>query len=189
MDHDDQLWRLIGEGKPDAFGDLFARHGQNIFAYCFRRTGQAALAEDLTSVVFLEVWRRRDVRLAQGCVSPWIYGIATNVLRNQWRSMRRHRAALGRLPEHDLQDDFREEVESRVAAEQEVAQLLTELRRLPRGEQEVLALHVLEGLSLREVGLALAIPEVTVRTRLHRSRARLAKTSIQAEHPRGAENW
>ena len=46
-------------GEADAFGVLFERHGPAVLQFCFRRTADAALAEDLTSIVFLEAWRKR----------------------------------------------------------------------------------------------------------------------------------
>ena len=96
---DGDLWRRAVDGEPDAFGVLFERHGRAVYNYLFRRTADWALAEDLTSVVFLEAWRRRkDVRLEAELALPWLFGIATNVLRNSRRSQWRHRAALERLP-------------------------------------------------------------------------------------------
>jgi hypothetical protein len=61
---DRELWRRAVGGEPEAFGVLFDRHGKRIRSYCARRTGSVEAADDLVSVVFLEVWRRRaDVEL------------------------------------------------------------------------------------------------------------------------------
>src|ERR1700733_5133536 len=96
-DRDDgELWRAA-DADPGAFGELFERHARAVFAFCARRTGDLALAEDLTSVVFLEAWRRRSVHLGGTSMLPWLLGTANNVVRNQRRSLRRHRAALARL--------------------------------------------------------------------------------------------
>ena len=77
MPSDSDLWdRARGEDRQ-AFADLFERHSQPIYNYCFRRVGNWASAEDLTSVAFLEAWRRRDVELPEGMVLPWLYGVAT----------------------------------------------------------------------------------------------------------------
>jgi RNA polymerase sigma-70 factor (ECF subfamily) len=153
---------------------LWDAHAQRIYRYCFRRTGDATLAEDLTSIVFLEAWRRRhEVALPAEERLPWLYGVATNVLRNQRRSQRRYAAALARLPPPRPEPDFADALADRVAAEQEMQSILGRLAELTDLEREVLALCVWEGLSAREVAAALAIPEATVRTRLHRARARL----------------
>lgn len=147
-------------------------YAQQIHRYCFRRTGDAALAEDLTSVVFLEAWRRRrDVTPS----AAWLYGIATNVLRNQQRSRRRYEAALARLPRPQPEPDFAETLAERVSAEQEMRLILGRLEALHPLERDALALCVWEGLSAREAAEALDVPEGTVRTRLHRARVHLAR--------------
>jgi DNA-directed RNA polymerase specialized sigma24 family protein len=51
------LWRQAYDGDGEAFGILFERHGGRIYNYCFRRTADWALAEDLTSATFLLAWR------------------------------------------------------------------------------------------------------------------------------------
>jgi RNA polymerase sigma-70 factor (ECF subfamily) len=79
---------------------LFDRHARAVYNHCFRRTADWSMAEDLTSVVFLEAWwRRDDVRIQPDTALPWFLGIANNLLRNAHRSLRRHRAALARLPQ------------------------------------------------------------------------------------------
>src|SRR5688572_3516499 len=107
-DVDDRvLWRQARDGDAEAFGALFDRHASTVYSYCFRRTADWALAEDLTSVVFLEAWRVRTRMAPAGASAvPLLLGIATNVVRNQWRSRRRHRAALQRLPAADAERDF-----------------------------------------------------------------------------------
>jgi len=93
---DEQLWAHAAAGSPEAFGELYERHARPVYNYCFRRTANWALAEDLTSVVFLEAWRKREsVVFAGESLRPWFLGVATNVLRGRWRSQRRHHAALG----------------------------------------------------------------------------------------------
>jgi DNA-directed RNA polymerase specialized sigma24 family protein len=88
---DHELWRRAAAGDPEAFGLLYERHARAIYNYLFRRCGDWSVAEDLTSVVFLEAFRRRaDATVAEGKVLAWLYGVATNVVRNQRRSLRRY---------------------------------------------------------------------------------------------------
>jgi RNA polymerase sigma-70 factor (ECF subfamily) len=104
---DGELWARAQAGDGGAFGVLFDRQANSVYRYCFRRSADWALAEDLTSVVFFEAWRRcRDVELGEGRVLPWLLGVATNVIRNQRRSLRRYRAALERLPPLELERDL-----------------------------------------------------------------------------------
>ena len=95
---DASLWARSRAGDTEAFALLFERHATAIYNYCFRRLGDWTTAEDMLSVVFLEAWRRREKELPEDKVLPWLYGIATNVIRNQRRSERRFAAALRRMP-------------------------------------------------------------------------------------------
>ena len=93
------------DADTDRFAQLFDHHAPELLRYCFRRTADAALAEDLVSVVFLEAWRRRADLRENADPLPWLYGIATNVVRGQWRSRRRHAAALSRIGDTKRQRD------------------------------------------------------------------------------------
>jgi RNA polymerase sigma-70 factor (ECF subfamily) len=159
---------------PEEFGDLFEAHASWIHTYLFRRTADWAQAEDLTSVVFLEAWRRRaDVDLVSQPALPWLCGVATNVLRNQRRSLRRHRAALERLPATRETPDFAEDAASRLDDERVVHALLERLAVLSQDEQDVVALCCWQDMSYEDAAHALDVPVGTVRSRLSRARQRL----------------
>lgn len=170
---DDALWRRTCRGDKDAFAELFDRHARRVFGFCFRQTGDWSLAEDLTSITFLEAWRRRSVMVEEGKVPAWLFGIANNTVRHQRRSLGRYRRALDRLPAPQAQPDHADDSAERAAAERRAADLLGRLRLLPKAEQEVLALVGWEGLSSAEAAIALGVPEATVRSRLHRARKRI----------------
>lgn len=153
---------------------LWDGHAQRIYRYCYRRTADRELAEDLTSVVFLEAWRCRDkAELGADSELPWLYGIAANVVRNQWRKQRRYRAALARLPRPRDEADLAQDAVDHLADQEQMGRLVTKLRALPQIEQDVLTLCAWEDLSPKEAAVALGVPEPTVRTRLHRARHRL----------------
>lgn len=179
MEHlgDDELWRRAQDGDAEAFGSLFDRYGNAVYGYCFRRTADRAVAEDLTSVVFLEAWRRcRSVALSGGHALPFLFGIATNVVRNQRRALRRYRNVLRRLPPLETEHDFAEDLAARIDTENRMRLVLVEAQRLPRPEQEAIALHW-EGLTTAEAAAVLDIPESTFRTRLFRARGRLSRAT------------
>lgn len=168
-------------GDADAFAALFDRHADAVYTYCFRRTADWSIAEDLTSVVFLEAWRRRAaLDLPAAKVLPWLLGVGTNVLRNQRRSRRRYQAALNRLPPLEPERDFAEDLTQRLADEQRMRELLILVGRLPQAEQDVLALCVWQGVSGADAAFVLDVPEGTVRTRLFRARERLRELGGQA---------
>jgi RNA polymerase sigma factor (sigma-70 family) len=170
---DSVLWSRARSGDSEAFGMLFERHARTIYNYCFRRVGSWAVAEDLVSIVFLEAWRRVDKQLPSGKELPWLFGIATNVVRNRRRSERRYAAALSRVPRPTAEPSFADDSDERVDDEELMARALMLLARLPRREQEVFALCAWSELSYEDAAVALRIPVGTVRSRLSRARDRL----------------
>jgi RNA polymerase sigma factor (sigma-70 family) len=181
---DDALWRSIRAGDADALGLLFERYATTIYNYCFRRSADWTEAEDLSSMVFLEVWRRRDQELAPGKVLPWLYGIATNLLRNRRRSARRYAAALSRLALPGPTPDFAADVVARIADEQQMARVHSYVSELSRRQQEVLALCDWSGLSYDDVAVALSIPVGTVKSTLFRAHKRLRELGERSGHER-----
>src|SRR5262245_22129245 len=174
VDPDDfELWSRARTGDADAFGTLFERHVQTIYNYCFRRVGNWAAAEDLVSIVFLEAWRRVEKPLPKGKELPWLFGIATNVVRSRRRAERRHAAALRRVPRPGEEPSFADDAARRVDDEELMGRALELLVRLPRHEQDVFALCAWSELSYEDAAVALHIPVGTVRSRLSRARARL----------------
>lgn len=174
------LWRQARDGDGAAFGVLFERHAGRIYNYCFRRTADWALAEELTSTTFLLAWRSRGrAPLQAESALPLLYGIATNVLRNHRRSVRRRRDAFARLPlERAEEPDFAEDGAMRLDDQAAMRRLLSVFARLPRREQDVVALCDWSGLSYESAALALDIPIGTVRSRLARGRRRLRELAI-----------
>ena len=172
---DQDLWsHAANEGAGDAFGELFERHADRVYAHCFSRTGSWSMAEDLTSVVFLEAWRRRsEVRFSGDSALPWLLGVANNATRNAQRSVRRHNLLLAKLPPPGQEADIAADAAARVDQERLAQHLLCAMARLREAEQEVLALCDWAGLSYAEAAVATGVPEGTVRSRLSRARQHL----------------
>jgi RNA polymerase sigma factor (sigma-70 family) len=172
---DNRLWRLAQAGDRDAFAALFELHGNAVYRFCYRSTVDWSVAEDLTAAVFLEAWRKlREVELGPYGALPWLLGVATNVVRNQRRALRRYRAALKRIPPLRPEADFAGDLDARIDAAQQMLRLRPQIDALPRPEREVLAL-LWEGLSIQEIASALSLPEPTVRTRIYRLRQRFRR--------------
>ncbi len=162
-------------GSRAAMAEVFRAYAEQIYNYCYRRSGSAATAEDLTSSVFLEAWksRRRAVAL-EGSVLPWLYGVATNVCRNHRRSQARAAKAFTRLHLADVEPARLDTtVVDQLEADRRLGRALDRLNQLPRGDQDVFVLVCWEELSYAEVAAALKIPIGTVRSRLNRVRQTL----------------
>jgi RNA polymerase sigma-70 factor (ECF subfamily) len=171
---------LIAESlrRPEAFAEVFERHFGAVHAYLARRAG-VQVADDLASVTFTVAFERRGGFRAQtDSARPWLFGIATNVLRNERRAERRAR---GRLVSFDSVAQAPGDAEGRG----ELDGVLSALRELDDAQRDVLVLYAWEGLSYEEIACALAIPVGTVRSRLSRARRRLKARLEEREEPAG----
>jgi RNA polymerase sigma factor (sigma-70 family) len=178
-----QLRARARAGDADAFGAVFDACAKSVYNHAFRLTGDWSAAEEVMAMTFLEAWRSRE-RIAEdgGSLRPWLLGIATNLARGQRRAARRQRNALARLAvarlavaEADGLPDVADDVSGRLDDVARIKALHRALAGLPRPQLEVLALCVWSGLGYAEAAEALGVPVGTVRSRLSRARAKLAK--------------
>lgn len=158
-------------GDPRVFGVIFERHFGAIHGYLRRRLDRQ-LADELASQTFLVAFdRRQGFDPRRGDSRPWLFGIATNLLRNhRRREVRELRATRGLRPEPGAGIDG---VEGRVDAERLRGALAEGLAELPAEEADVLLLLVWAELDQPEIADALGIPLGTVKSRLSRARGRL----------------
>ena len=173
---DSELWRRARDHDGTAFGELFERHSTAVYNHCFRRTASWSTAQDLTSVVFLDAWRRRkDVRLHGDSILPWLLVTANNATRNANRSIRRYQRLLVKLPPATSQLGSEEEAGNRVDDERSMALILDKVNSLRVEEREIIALCDWTDLSYAEAATALGVPVGTVRSRLSRAHQHLRK--------------
>jgi RNA polymerase sigma factor (sigma-70 family) len=169
---DCDLLALAGS-EPGAFGELFKRYSRPVYAYCARRTGNLDLAEDLTSVVFLEAFRlRRKLQLSSASALPWLIGVANNVIRNSNRSLRRYRSALNRIPAPANGLSSEESTMERLGAQEALARALQSMSALSQGERDVVLLVLWSEFTYADAATALDIPIGTVRSRLASARSK-----------------
>src|SRR5262249_25127099 len=141
-----------------------------VHAYLVRRGG-VDLADDLAAETFTLAFERRASCHATGSALPWLYGIATNLLRQGWRAEHRRRRAYGRSG-IERWVSYEQEADSRVDGSSIEARLALALTAMPRRQREALLLYALADLSYEEIALALDVPIGTVRGWLHRARDR-----------------
>src|SRR5262245_58645744 len=102
---------------PEAFAALFDSHAALIHRYAARRLGTEAADDVMAETFAVAFQRRRDYDLGRADARPWLYGIATNLIRNHRRAEARRWRAMAREtsgPEH--------EPEAETAAERMTAQ-------------------------------------------------------------------
>lgn len=174
------VWAAVRSGDAPAFGTLYDRHAKAVYNYAFRRTGSWSRAEDVTSVVFLEAWRRRDsLTVEAGSALPLLYGIANNVLRHEFRSTIRYRRLIDRLPKSLVEPDHADGVVQQLHDQDRMHAVLAGMRNLTVVEQETVALCVWAGLSYADAAVAMKVPVGTVRSRLARARDRLRAYDLE----------
>jgi RNA polymerase sigma factor (sigma-70 family) len=154
---------------PAAFEQIVLRHHGVVYRYIVRRLGPAD-ADDLTSEVFAVAFaRRRDYDGAYPNARPWLFGIATNLIRHH---ARREAAALRAFAVSGVDPVAPERPESDGALSAAVAGALAAMR--PR-HRDVLFLHAVAELTDDEIAVALGVPVGTVKGWLHRARRVAAK--------------
>lgn len=155
-------------GHEDSFRGVYAEHFDAVLGYALRRTDRPEDAADVTAETFLVAWRRMAHMPAGDETRPWLYGVARRVLANHRRGIRR-RSNLGQRLRQELATvvpDSSGDVVQR-------ADVSAAMQRLSGRDQEVLELHLWEGLEPREIAEVLGLSTVVVRPRLSRARARL----------------
>jgi RNA polymerase sigma-70 factor (ECF subfamily) len=187
----DELRRLPGRDEA-VLGRFFDVWFGRVYGFVRRMVADEHLAEDLTQEVFAHVYKALATYDPARELRPWLFAIATNKVRDHWRS-RRHRDAeeQGALES----DEGRELVPGRDAppdAGLARAELGREVRRaideLPERMRVALVLRAYEGLSFEEIGQVQGRNEVAVRKRYSRAlealRGRLeAVYRLHAEGP------
>ena len=163
------ICRSLGDGR--AFSVIFTRHFVTIHSYVARRVG-SQLADDLSAEVFRQAFEcRARYDLERECARPWLYGIATNLLRRHHRSERRLIVAYARAGASlGAGEDQFGRIDDLVDGEAVAARLAGVLFRLAPADRDTLLLFAWENLTYDEIGEALGVPTGTVRSRLHRAR-------------------
>ncbi|WP_394426167.1 RNA polymerase sigma factor [Streptomyces sp. SGAir0957] len=150
------------------FTDVYRAHYEDVLRFVRRRAHPMAV-DDIVGETFLAAWRRR--RELPANPRPWLFGAARNVMLNADRTMRRQAALMVQIhtteaPGHERAIDETAQVDSRI-------DLVEAWRSLAPADQEVLALHIWEGLNAREAATVLNCTRAAYAMRLTRARRRL----------------
>jgi RNA polymerase sigma-70 factor, ECF subfamily len=169
---DETLIRRIATGDQLAMRTLFARHQTPLYRWLLRIVQDEALAEDLLSDVFLDVWRQAASFEARSSVSTWLLAIA----RYKALSARR-RPRHAELDEETASSipDPADDPETVLQKKNRAELLRRSLGDLSPEQGEVIDLVYYHGKSVREVAQIVGIAEATVKTRMFYARKKLAE--------------
>jgi RNA polymerase sigma-70 factor (ECF subfamily) len=182
---DTELHQAALKGSGEAMAMLYRRHGGLVYRFTLRMSRDEAIAEEVTQEVFLALLRRLDRFDAEkAALATWLCGIARRQL---WKHLERFNysgAEEADAPETESLDDSPVTWLIRREAVAAVRQGLEELA-LPL--REVIVLCELEEMSYEQAALVLEIPIGTIRSRLHRAKARLAAVMRETMASAGTE--
>jgi RNA polymerase sigma-70 factor (ECF subfamily) len=132
-----------------------------IYRYLLGRTGVPAIAEDLTSEVFLRAWNRLDqYRPSTRPFAAWLFRVARNMMIDEFRRERRMTELVdGRAPVGVAPSDPEAQAEERIRA----AEVRRAMQILTEEQRHVLELRFFAGCSTREIAQALGKQEGAVR--------------------------
>lgn len=160
-------------GEPERFAAIFDRHAPAVHRYLARRAG-TSIADDLTAETFLVAFRQRErYDTGQPDARPWLFGIATNLLRREQRTELRQYRAFARTGIDPVMASDEDDLLSRVSAAAASHRLAGVLAELSERDRSVLLLIAWGQLTYDEVAQALGTPVGTVRSRLHYARKRV----------------
>jgi RNA polymerase sigma-70 factor (ECF subfamily) len=156
---------------PDRFTEIFERNFDAIYGFVARRLGRD-LADDVGATVFVEAFAARHrFEIDRDDARPWLYGIATNMVRRHRRTEGRRLRAYARA--EPPSDGEPIDLEQRLDASAMGPTLAACLRELSADDRDALLLFAWAGLSYDDIAIATGVPIGTVRSRIHRARHRL----------------
>jgi len=169
---DEMLIVRIAGGDRLAMQTLFARHRTAVYRWLLRLVGNEAMAEDLLSDVFLDVWRQADRFQARSSVSTWLMAIA------------RFKALSARRVRKDAELD--ETIEATVADPSDNPEIMLQkknrdalvreaLNSLTPDHKEIIDLVYYHEKSVDECAQILGVPSGTVKTRMFYARKKMAE--------------
>ena len=180
---DRSLVSLAQQGDGESFALLVQRHQKMVYNLALGKTGSHHDAEEITQNAFLKAWQGLPQFQGKAAFSSWLYRLTLNAATDFLRQRGRH-AKVVSLSDPDLPPipDQSPTPEERSAAEADRQALWQAIEALPEQQRTILLLREIDGLSYKEIALALDLEEGTVRSRLSRSRKVLRKLLCKTEN-------
>ena len=167
-------------GDEGAWEDLVRQHTRQVYGLCFRFTNSAQEAQDLTQDVFLRVFKTiKSFRSTEGSFHTWLARVTRNLLIDHYRRSRQERVTDSieeQLPMLEQSGGAAPVRPDQALAGLEASTILQQtLQKLSPDLREAVILRDLQEMEYREIASVLGIPEGTVKSRINRGRAELAR--------------
>jgi RNA polymerase sigma-70 factor (ECF subfamily) len=151
--------------SPDEFDDFYAGSWSRLVSQLYAMTGNLAEAQDVVQEAFVRAWGKREELSAAQAPEAWVRTVAWRLAVSRWR---RARSALSAFFRHGAPPDA-------AGPGPESAALVAALRKIPEVQRQVIVLHYLCDMPVAEVAAETGAPVGTVKVRLSRARATLAR--------------
>jgi len=179
---DERLIARIVDGDRDAFAILYRRYRPDVYRFAVHFCGSSEPAEDIVQDVFVAVIHSAArYRPERSGVLPWLLGIARNLARRVHA-----RTVTFPLPADDATSGCELAIDTDplagIARARQTRAVRLALGELPNRYREAIILCDLHGLTYLEAATALGCAVGTVRSRLHRGRALLARALSDSSH-------
>lgn len=179
LDADSSLVERCLGGEEAAWEELVRAHTRRVYAICYRFTGSDQEAQDLTQEVFLRVFRSlKSFRAGEGSLTVWLARVSRNLLIDHYRRTKLERATDSiqeQLPMLEEKTAMWARTDGLTAGREASELLQGALQKLSPELRETVILRDLEELEYKEIAQVLNVPEGTVKSRLNRGRAELAR--------------
>ena len=158
----------------EEFDQFYAACAGRLVGHLYAMTGDLAEAEDVVQEAFVKAWSRRESLAKTGRPEAWIRTVAWRLAVSRWRRGRRAIAAYQR---HGVPADI-------PAPSPDFTALVAALRDLTDDQRRAIVLHHLVDLSIAQVAEETGCPTGTVKARLSRGRAALARAlAVDEDEP------
>jgi len=180
------LVRRCIAGDAAAWEDLVRQQNRRIYNICYRFTGSASDAEDLTQEVFIRLYRTMSsFEPDKGSFNTWLTTLTRNMLVDHFRRTRQERLtdSIDAAPAADENsptlaeriEDAAPSPQVRVASKETQKMVQQALQKVSPDLREAVILRDLQDMDYKEIAVALRVPEGTVKSRINRGRAELAR--------------
>jgi RNA polymerase sigma-70 factor, ECF subfamily len=164
--------------KPN-FDELVERHSAEIFAYVWRLLREARDAEDCLQETFLRAFRSYERVRAGTNYRAWLYKIATNAARSQWKRRARSDARTTELDPDRQADEM--PVADRVERQALLAAVARAVEALPDQQRAALIMRKYQELSYAEIAAALECSEAAARANVYQALKKLQAKFVLTE--------
>ena len=174
LDEPDRLVERAQNGDREAFEQIYRREVGRIHALCWRLTGDADLAEELTQEAFIRAWRKLHLFSGRSALSTWLHRLTVNVVMAEHRVHSRRRRRQLPLDQVDLERHVDRRAANEVALDLERA-----IATLPPRARSIFVLHDVEGYKHAEIAELAGMAVGTSKAHLHRARELLRKELLK----------